>query len=79
MGSKGSKGWFGPSEEVGRVLREFAVDRNIDGEPMVTGVGCIGFGGEEVLLDEGCQMRVNGEWVDVLPHLQGGLTGVTYF
>lgn len=67
-------GWIGPTERVQDCLKTHA-DRDEYGQYMIRGSQVVSFlgAGEEYVLGDGTEIRVQGEWKPIIPLLYGGI------
>lgn len=67
-------GWIGPVERIRDCLRAHC-DRNEEGEYEIRGEKIVSFmgAGEEFVLSDDVEVKVEGEWRPLIPMLYGGL------
>jgi len=67
-------GWIGPTERIVDCLRTHC-DRDEEGQFAIRGEKIASFmgAGEEFVLSDDVEVRVDGEWKPLIPMLYGGL------
>jgi len=68
-------GWIGSTDRLVDVLSARADFEEIDGKRRyyVRPVPCFGIGGDEVVLSDDAEVRIDGIWVPLVPHMSGGV------
>ena len=76
-------GWFGLTSQFLFVLGTMGADRDASGDYIITGESpCVGIGGADIAVPEGCQCLIDGKPVGVCPTLNStsyGVRGVKVF
>ena len=71
-------GWFGRKDQFLSVLSVMGADRDSDGQFIITGEApCVGIGGVDVAVPDGCQCLIGGEPVGVCPTLNSTSYGTS--
>jgi len=62
-------GWLGMADQLAFALKMFGADVDEDGRPIVKTDGIASFMGmgEEVILSDEAECRINGRWVRIAP------------